>query len=100
MRHVLAILALTFSGTLFAGEPTSIPEPASLDWWRSAHPGAIHWSSTPTALDSPTLRGRDLLSGIPVSRRVRLLPDVRVLPGSRSDGDNSLVAGVRMKIAF
>jgi hypothetical protein len=99
MRHLLAVLALTFSGALVAGEP-SMSEPASLDWWRTAHPGAIHWSAAPTAFPSPALRGRGLLSGIPVSRRVRLLPDVQVLKGGRSDGDNSLVAGVRMKIAF
>ena len=101
MRNVLAAITLTFSCAAFAGEPTSPrSEQASTDWWRTTHPSAVHWSERPTALTAPTIRGRDFLSGIPVSRRVRLSPDVQVLKGGRSDGENSLVAGLRMKIAF
>lgn len=94
MRHSVAILTLTISCGAFAGEPVSP------DWWQTTHPSAIHWSPRPTAFSPPTFRGRDLLSGIPVSKRVRLSPDVQLLKGGRSDGENSLVAGVRMKIAF
>lgn len=95
MRRVIAGLGLVvvLSTLLVAGEPGSGVSTAARtsEWWLS---------ESPVIVAPPVKSGRKLGFGVPVSKRMVLSPDVQVLKSGRQDSDRSLVAGVRMKIAF